>query len=39
MQGTTTTTTDGAPPKTEQINATLIILDRAGWRVDSLEDL
>lgn len=39
VQGTTTTTTDGAPPKTEQINATLIILDRAGWRVDSLEDL
>ena len=39
VQGTTTTTADGAPPKTRQVNANLIILDRGGWRVDSVEDL
>lgn len=39
VKGSTTTTADGLPPKRRTVDATLIILNQGGWRVDSVEDL
>ena len=39
VKGSTTTTADGVPPRRRTIDATLIILNQRGWRVDSVEDL
>lgn len=38
VRGRTTTTADGVPPVIRPIDANLIVLNRGGWRVDSVEE-